>query len=234
LVGKGVTYDTGGLSIKGKSAMPSMKADMGGAAATLAAFRTLATTRSKHKITLLLCLAENAVGPASYKPDDILTMHSGKTVEVNNTDAEGRLVLADGVSYAARVLKVDTIFDAATLTGAQLVATGNVHAAIVSNSAALEQLTVAAGHRSGDLVHPLMFCPELYKREFRSHVADMKNSVRNRSNAQCSCAAQFIHWHIEDTAIDWCHIDLAGPAFIAERGTGFGTALLTAAVSALA
>ena len=233
LVGKGITYDTGGLSIKGKTAMPSMKCDMGGAAATLGAFKVLASSGCKHRLSLLLCLAENAVGPRSYKPDDVLTMHSGKTVEINNTDAEGRLVLADGVSYAARVLKCDTIFDAATLTGAQLIATGNLHASIFSNSARLEKLTVEAGSASGDLVHPLMFCPELYKREFKSPIADMRNSVRNRANAQVSCAAQFIYWHIEDTDADWCHVDLAGPAFIADRGTGFGTALLSEAVRRL-
>ena len=230
LVGKGITYDTGGLSIKGKNSMPTMKCDMGGAAATLGAFRVLASTGCRHKLSLILCLAENAVGPNSYKPDDILTMHSGKTVEINNTDAEGRLVLADGVSYAARVLGADTILDAATLTGAQLVATGNHHAAIFSNNAKLEKLVIDAGFTSGDLVHALMFCPELYKREFRSAVADMRNSVRNRSNAQASCVAQFIYWHIENTKANWCHVDLAGPAFLVDRGTGFGTALLSEVV----
>jgi probable aminopeptidase NPEPL1 len=233
LVGKGITYDTGGLSMKSPAAMTTMKADMGGSAATLGAFQIAAREAGPHKISLLLCLAENAVGPTAYKPDDILTMHSGKTVEVNNTDAEGRIVLADGVSYAARVLKCDTIFDAATLTGAQLVSTGNNHAAVFSNDAKLESAVVAAGYSSGDMVHPLMFAPELYKREFRSAIADMKNSVRNRSNAQCSCAAQFIYWHIEDTDAKWCHVDLAGPAFISERATGFGTALLSETIRRL-
>lgn len=230
LVGKGITYDTGGLTIKGKVGMTTMKCDMGGSAATLGAFKVLASTGCRHKLTLLLCLAENAIGANAYKPDDILTMHSGKTVEINNTDAEGRLVLADGVSYAARVLHADTILDAATLTGAQAVATGNLHASIFSNTAKLEKIVVAAGFASGDLTHPLMFAPEFYKREFRSPIADMRNSVSNRGNAQASCAAQFIYWHIEDTKVDWCHIDLAAPAFIANRGTGYGTALLAEAV----
>ncbi|MCB9870746.1 MAG: hypothetical protein H6837_12880 [Planctomycetes bacterium] len=114
--------------------MPTMKADMGGAAAALAAFSVLAGARIPAPLSLVLCLAENAVGPTSYKPDDILTLHSGKTVEVNNTDAEGRLLLADGVSFAVRELGADCVLDAATLTGAQLVSTGNLHAAIVSNS----------------------------------------------------------------------------------------------------
>ena len=210
-----------------------MKCDMGGSAATLGAFKILATTGCKHKLSLVLCLAENAIGPTAYKPDDILTMHSGKTVEINNTDAEGRLVLADGVSYAARVLDADTILDAATLTGAQAVATGNLHASIFSNTKKLEKIVVDAGFASGDLAHPLMFAPEFYKREFRSTIADMRNSVRNRGNAQASCAAQFIYWHIEDTKVAWCHVDLAAPAFIADRGTGYGTALLSETVRRL-
>jgi probable aminopeptidase NPEPL1 len=234
LVGKGITYDTGGLHIKGRGMMETMKSDMGGSAAVLGAFRTLVSSGCKQKLSLVLCLAENAIGPSSYKPDDVLTMHSGKTVEINNTDAEGRLVLADGVSYAARVLKADVILDAATLTGAQLIATGNNHAAIFSNSAELEAVVVQAGLRSGDLVHPLPFAPEFYKREFRSPIADMRNSVKNRANAQSSCAAQFIYWHIEDTKVDWCHVDLAGPAFLSDRGTGFGTALLAETVRQLA
>lgn len=233
LVGKGITYDTGGLSLKLSGAMNTMKGDMGGAAAVLGAFAVLAATGCRHKLSLVLCIAENAVGPAAYKPDDILRMHSGKTVEINNTDAEGRLLLADGVSYAARVLHADTILNAATLTGAQMVSTGLLHAAIICNDEALEQLVIAAGKHSGDLVHPLPFAPEFYKQEFESNVADMCNSVKNRNNAQSACAAQFVWWHIDDTAVKWCHIDLAGPSFPKNRGTGFGVALISEAVRRL-
>ena len=233
LVGKGVTYDTGGLHIKPRGAMETMKCDMGGAAAVLGAFRVLVASRCRHQVSMILCMAENAIGPLAYKPDDILTMHSGKTVEINNTDAEGRLLLADGVSWAARELKADTILDAATLTGAQMIATGAVHAAVISNDADLEASLVAAGYRSGDLVHPLPFAPELYKAEFSSQVADMVNSVRDRANAQTSCAAQFIYNHLSGTEVRWGHIDLAGPAFRKERGTGFGAALLASCVLAL-
>ncbi|MBL9102711.1 MAG: leucyl aminopeptidase family protein [Myxococcales bacterium] len=233
LVGKGITYDTGGLSLKISGAMNTMKGDMGGAAAVLGAFGVLAATGCRHQLSLVLCIAENAVGPAAYKPDDILRMHSGKTVEINNTDAEGRLLLADGVSYAARVLRADTVFNAATLTGAQMVATGLLHAAIICNDEALEQLVLAAGKHSGDLVHPLPFAPEFYKQEFESNVADMCNSVKNRNNAQSACAAQFVWWHIDDTPVKWCHIDLAGPSFPKNRGTGFGVALLSEAVRRL-
>lgn len=233
LVGKGITYDTGGLSLKISGHMVGMKADMGGAAACLGAFRALARCGSPHKVTLILCLAENAIGPAAVKPDDVITMHSKKTVEVNNTDAEGRLVLADGVSWAARVAKADTIFDAATLTGAQLVATGLLHAAVVSNREELEKLAFESGRASGDLTHPLPFAPEFYRSEFKSAVADMRNSVKNRMNAQSSCAGEFIHWHLEGTDAAWCHVDLAGPAMPSDRATGFGVALLEECVRSL-
>lgn len=228
LVGKGVVYDTGGLNIKVGGSMSTMKADMGGAAATLGAFRLLAATGCKKRITALCPLAENAVDAHSYRPDDILLMHSGHTVEINNTDAEGRLLLGDAVSYAARVFKPDCIIDAATLTGAQLVATGHIHAAVVSNREGLEQLAVREGRRTGDLCHPLPFVPEFYKSEFASEVADFRNSVKDRMNAQSSCAAQFVYNHIDDLNVPWLHIDLAGPAHRADRGTGFGVALMAA------
>ncbi|WP_428261741.1 M17 family metallopeptidase [Haliangium sp.] len=234
LVGKGISFDTGGLHLKPRVAMNSMKSDMGGAAAVLGAFCVLAATGYPHELSVILCLAENAIGPTAYKPDDILTMHSGKTVEVNNTDAEGRLVLADGLSYATRVLGVDTVIDAATLTGAQSMATGVLHAAVVTNDAGLEKSLVDAGRVSGDLVHPLPFAPELYQREFESKLADMRNSVKNRGNAQASCAAQFLYAHIDDCDVRWGHVDLAGPSMLEDRGTGFGVALLSETLRSLA
>ena len=226
-VGKGIVYDTGGLSLKGKDHMPGMKIDMGGAAAVLGAFQAAAAGGAKQRIHALLCLAENSVGPDSTRPDDILHMYSGRTVEVNNTDAEGRLVLADGVAYASRHLSPGVIVDLATLTGAQLVATGRRHAAIVCNRGDLEARAVAAGHASGDLVHPLPYVPEFYRKEFKSEVADMKNSVKDRMNAQSSCAGQFVAEHLDsDWEGGWLHIDLAGPVSAEDRGTGFGVALL--------
>jgi probable aminopeptidase NPEPL1 len=206
---------------------------MGGGAAAIGAFKALVTGKTKHRVTCLVPLAENAVGPASYRPNDILHMHSGKTVEINNTDAEGRLLLADGVSYAARVIKADVIIDAATLTGAQLVATGRRHAAVVSNRAGLEGLAVASGLTSGDLAHPLPFAPEFFQAEFKSAVADMRNSVKDRANAQSSCAGQFVYSHIQDLNVPWLHIDLAGPAQAGKRATGFGVALISEVVGGL-
>ena len=228
LIGKGITFDTGGLNLKISGFMTNMKCDMGGAAAVSGAFRVLAASGTQRPVSLIVCLAENAIGPDAFKPDDILTMHSGKTVEINNTDAEGRLLLGDGVSYAARILKADVVVDAATLTGAQMIATGVHLAAVMSNDDEIEKTLVAAGRATGDLAHAMPFSPELFKSEFSSLVADMRNSVKNRANAQSSCAAQFVYNHLAGTKVLWGHVDLAGPAFRGDRGTGFGVALLSA------
>jgi len=227
LVGKGIVYDTGGLSIKGKDHMPGMKIDMGGAAGVLGAFSAAVRGGFAGNLHCLLCIAENSVGPDATRPDDILRMYSGKTVEVNNTDAEGRLVLGDGVAYASKHLSPDIIVDMATLTGAQLVATGKRHAAVVCNNADLEARAVLAGRRSGDLTWPLPYCPEFFRGEFRSEVADMKNSVKDRMNAQASCAGQFVAEHLDpDWTGAWIHVDMAGPVQSEDRGTGYGVALL--------
>ncbi len=234
-VGKGIVYDTGGLSIKGKDNMPGMKGDMAGAAAVLAAFEAAVTLGCRDALTAVLCLAENSVGPESTRPDDILTMRSGKTVEVNNTDAEGRLVLADGLAWLCEGDRPDELIDLATLTGAALVATGKVHAALYCSDEALEQQVLEVGRQVGEPCHPLPYAPELFRKEFRSPVADMKNSVKDRANAQSSCAGQFIANHLPDGAPPWCHIDIAGPAESADgRGTGFGVGLLLGLLSARA
>jgi len=240
VVGKGIVYDTGGLSLKTKDGMPGMKADMGGAAAALAAFEAAVTIGTGGQaLHLVLCLAENAIGSKAVRNDDVLTCLSGLTCEINNSDAEGRLVLADGVAHATSIpsrlpglresQQPDLLIDMATLTGAQLMATGKRHAAVVSNLEEVERAAVDAGRLSGDTVHPLPFVPEWYQAEFDSKVADMKNSVKDRSNAQASCAANFIYEHIhEDFKGGWLHVDLAGPAWSEERGTGFGVGLTLA------
>jgi probable aminopeptidase NPEPL1 len=215
LVGKGITFDTGGLQIKGRAGMPGMKTDMGGAAAMLAAFHALVslyelptrrvdsngqklvTRPANLELHLVLCIAENAVGPGAFRPDDVITQFSGRTVEINNTDAEGRVVLADGVAYASGPLNCDDVIDMATLTGAQMVATGRRFAGIVSDDEAMESAAVRAGRLSGDLVHALPYAPEFFSKEFGSKIADMRNSVKDRSNAQASCAGQFIADHLD-------------------------------------
>lgn len=229
MVGKGIVYDTGGLSIKVPPNMAGMKNDMGGSAAVLGAFITSVLCGVAGPLHGILCIAENSVGPLATRPDDVHILLSGKSVEINNTDAEGRLVLSDGVYYASTKLNPSHIFDIATLTGAQLIATGRNHAAIYCNDDELEDLAIQVGKSTGDLVHPIPFAPEFYRKEFKSEVADMKNSVADRSNAQSSCAAQFIGNHIEsylDQGGKWCHIDMAGPVDTGSRATGYGVALL--------
>jgi probable aminopeptidase NPEPL1 len=166
-VGKGIVYDTGGLSIKSKTMMPGMKADCGGAAAILGAFSVAVKSGFQDTLHGIFCLAENSVGPLATRPDDIHTLYSGKTVEINNTDAEGRLVLADGVVYASRDLKADVIVDMATLTGAQGIATGQYHASHLTNSEEWEIKTAVAGRSSGDLSFPAVYCPEFQFPEFK-------------------------------------------------------------------
>ncbi len=225
-VGKGIVYDTGGLSLKSKTGMPGMKGDMGGAAAVIGGFAAAVRAGCKHRLVAILCLAENAIGPRALRNDDIITLYSGKTVEINNTDAEGRLVVGDGVAWAVRHHAPDVLVDLATLTGAQLVATGHRHAASVCNDDDLEATAVAVGKLCGDLVHPLPYVPEFYRKEFKSPVADLKNSVKDRMNAQSSCAAQFIAEHLGDYQNLWLHLDIAGASGNGERGTGYGVALL--------
>lgn len=226
-VGKGIVFDTGGLCIKTKTGMCGMKRDCGGAAAMLGSFYLAVKTGFKENLHAVFCLAENAVGPKSLRPDDIITLYSGKTVEINNTDAEGRLVLGDGVAFAQKDLKADIIVDMATLTGAQGIATGKYHGSILSNNEDMELACVKAGQNCGDLVHPVPYSPELHFPEFSSSVADMKNSVADRSNAQVSCAGLFIGSHLGfDFQGVWLHIDMAAPAHIGDRATGYGPALL--------
>ncbi|CAD7963820.1 unnamed protein product [Amoebophrya sp. A120] len=229
LVGKGIIYDTGGLAIKPRDGMCGMKRDMGGSAGVFAGFLATVRAEVKENICCLLCIAENSVSATAFRNDDILHMYSGKTVEVNNTDAEGRLVLGDGVAYASKDLKSDLILTMATLTGAQGIATGQLHAGMVSDSEVWEEKVLAAAQKSGELVWPLPYCPELHMEEFKSSCADMKNSVANRANAQVSCAASFIRAHIEEKwSGAWVHIDMASPAYKGERATGYGTALVAA------
>jgi len=226
-VGKGIVYDTGGLSIKTKLLMPGMKHDCGGAAAVLGAFYLAVKSGFKENLFGILCMAENSVSDRATRPDDVHTMYSGKTVEINNTDAEGRLVLGDGVAYAKKDLKCDIILDICTLTGAQGIATGKYHASHLCNTATWEDAVGEAGRASGDLSFPAVYCPELQFPEFKSVVADMKNSVKDRNNAQPSCAGLFILSHLGfDWEGVWIHVDMAAPSEIGERGTGYGVSLL--------
>ncbi|EEQ98540.1 Leucine aminopeptidase, putative [Perkinsus marinus ATCC 50983] len=234
LVGKGVTFDSGGLSLKSSENMRGMKTDMGGAAGLLGAFISAVECNGNNgkPLHLVECLAENAVGPFSYRVDDVISMYSGLSVEINNTDAEGRLLLADGVAYAARHLNPEVVIDMATLTGASGYATGHLHAAIASNDEELEKRAVVSGRRTGDLVHPLIFCPELHKDQFKSEVADLTNSVKTRTDAPVSAAGWFVYENLraacEGRSVpSFLHIDMAFPVTWKEgRASGYGVALV--------
>ncbi|TPX60392.1 leucyl aminopeptidase [Powellomyces hirtus] len=233
-VGKGIVYDTGGLSLKTSGGMCGMKEDMGGSAACFGAFLAAAKNQYGGALTAVLCLAENAIGPKAQRPDDVVTMYSGKTVELNNTDAEGRLVLGDGVAYATRDLQSTHVIDIATLTGAQLITTGKKHAAVLSRDEDFEKIVLAAGQQSGDWCFPILYAPEILKKEFDSKVADMKNSVADRMNGQASCAGHFVEEHLTaDWSGKWAHVDMAGPSGKDQRATGFGVALLLAVLEKL-
>lgn len=228
-IGKGITYDTGGLSLKQKASMPGMKTDMAGAAAVLAAFAAAVRRDPGRPLTAALAVAENAIGPTALRPDDVIRMASGRTVEVNNSDAEGRLVLGDALAWLAKHRRPVTMIALATLTGAQSVATGKRHAALYCNDAALEDQLLAAGRASGDLCHPLVFAPELFRTELASPVADLRNSPKDRQNAPSSVAGQFLLEHLEGYAGAFAHVDLAAPATQpGGRATGFGVGLLLA------
>ena len=240
LVGKGITYDSGGLAIKPREGMCGMKRDMGGAAAVLGAFAAISRSiRAGHvslkngigRIDCVLCIAENSVGAASFRNDDVLQLYSGLTVEVTNTDAEGRLVLSDGVAYAAKhIPNIDLVIDMATLTGAATYSAGHIHGALLSNSDDLEATAIAAGKVSGDCVFPMLYAPELHDKHFKSEVADMTNAVSVKDDCPSSCAGLFIEKSLKAAgyAGKWMHVDMAKPVTMnkGSKASGFGVALL--------
>lgn len=231
LVGKGITYDTGGAALKGREGMCGMKRDMGGSAGVFGAW--LAAVKcgglpSGAPLHCVLCIAENGIGPGMFLNDDIITHYSGLTTEINNTDAEGRLVLADGVAHAVKDLRAELVVDMATLTGAQAVSTGQHFSSILATDEVLEKEVVVAGRHCGEGAHPGIFAPELLLSEFDSEFADMKNSVKDRNNAQSSCAGLFIYKHLKHAGHQgrWLHVDMYYPSFVGEYATGYGVGLL--------
>jgi len=208
LVGKGVTFDSGGLSLKPPDGMLTMKCDMAGAAAMLAAAATIAALRLPVNILAACGLAENMTGPAAYKLGDCITARSGTTIEIHNTDAEGRVVLAD-VLDVVREAKPRCILDAATLTGACMVALGHDVAGLFTNDQAWCDRFAAAARTVGDAVWQLPMYPE-YDDQIRSEVADIKNVGEGRWGGAIT-AAKFLERFVG--GIPWTHVDIAGPAF---------------------
>ncbi|MBW3620647.1 MAG: leucyl aminopeptidase [Actinobacteria bacterium] len=209
LVGKGITFDSGGLSIKPAEAMETMKMDMGGAATVLGVMQAVAALKLKVRITGLLALAENMPSGSATRPGDVLTIRGGKTVEVLNTDAEGRLVLADALEHA-RELEPDVIVDMATLTGAALIALGDKVGVVMSTDDDLSDALVAASRRAGEPFWPLPVANDQYKKLLDSEVADVKN-VGGRK-AGTITAGLFLHHFVGDD-VSWAHLDIAGVAW---------------------
>ncbi|HEX3676986.1 MAG TPA: leucyl aminopeptidase [Sphingomicrobium sp.] len=228
-VGKGVTFDTGGISIKPAAGMEAMKWDMGGAGAVSGALKALALRKAKANIVGICGLVENMPGGNAQRPGDVVTTMSGQTVEVINTDAEGRLVLADAVTYVQRNFKPSTIIDLATLTGAILVSLGHEWAGLFSNNEELASSLLKAADESGDKLWRMPLA-EPFDRLIDSPIADMKN-VGPREGGSIT-AAQFIQRFME-SGVRWAHVDMAGKAWsdkassTYEKGaTGFGVRLL--------
>lgn len=227
LVGKGITYDTGGLNIK-VGGMETMKVDMGGAAVALATLWVAAQLALPIHLTVVIPATENNISAQSYKPGDVYVSMTGKTVEVANTDAEGRLVLADALAYTNKYLKPTRIIDFATLTGGVDVALGNEAIGMLSNNDALAALFVRAGSETYERVWRLPLFEE-YKDNLKSDVADIKN-VGTRS-ASTICGAIFLQHFVETTP--WVHFDIASTAHINESkryhpkfATGIGVRLM--------
>ncbi len=212
LVGKGLTYDSGGLSLKPSSSMTSMKADESGACAILGIMQAVSSLGLDLEVHGIIGATENVVGKHAYKPDDVLTARNGKTIEVKNTDAEGRLVLADCLCYA-QDLKPDYIIDMATLTGAVVVALGEYTIGVLGNSEELKNSLIKAGSESGELSTDLPFNRYL-KPLIKSDVADVSN-IGSSSYGGAITAGLFLNEFIEDKNKDkWIHLDIAGPAFV--------------------
>ena len=208
LIGKGITFDTGGISIKPPEKMELMKYDMAGSAAMLGAMRAIALLKPKVRVIAVVCSAENMPDGKAYKPGDVVTAMSGKTIDVINTDAEGRLVLADGITYA-RQLGATHLIDAATLTGAIGVALGLINAGAFSNDEETFAKFNAALTTSGEKFWRMPLGEE-YADLIKSDIADIKNTGGRHGGA--STAAEFLHVFAEDTP--WIHLDIAGLAWI--------------------
>jgi leucyl aminopeptidase len=229
LVGKGVTFDTGGISLKPSAGMQEMKYDMSGAAAVLEAVAAIAELELPADVLAVVPATENMPSGTAIKPGDVITQYNGTTVEVNNTDAEGRLILADALSFAVE-LGAERLVDLATLTGAVLIALGSTYAAVISNDDDLAAAVTAAGEETGELAWRLPLHPE-FKEMMKGTVADLSNLASKRE-AGTITAASFLEEFVDGTP--WAHLDIAGTAWDVGReytgkdASGYGVRLLVA------
>jgi leucyl aminopeptidase len=229
LVGKGITFDTGGLQVKPAAGMLGMNTDMSGAAVVLAVLAACRALNVRVRVSGLLALAENAISGSAYRPGDVVTQFGGRTVEIENTDAEGRIVLADALAYADAHLDPDVVIDIATLTGAARIALGRGVAPVFSTDDALCRALVASGETTGETLWRMPLATA-YRRDLDSHVADLTH-IAPRAGAGAVTAALFLREFVGKRP--WAHLDIAGAgrsdvdAGIAAKGaTGFATRLL--------
>jgi leucyl aminopeptidase len=238
LIGKGITFDTGGLNLKPAEGMYTMKCDMAGAAAVLAATHAIGQLGLKIDVTAYGALAENMPSATAYRPSDVLTIYGGKTVENGNSDAEGRLVLADALTRAAED-QPDLVIDVATLTGACVVALGERTSGVMSNDEQASDQVLGAAETAGESVWPLPIPPEI-RPKLDSKVADLRSVSGDRWGGALVAAA-FLREFVPD-GTPWAHLDIAGPAFhdgkaygyVSPGGTGVGVRTLVALARSLA
>ena len=240
LVGKGITFDTGGLSLKPNPGMWEMKSDMGGAAAVLATLRAVADLRLPIKVTVLAAVAENMPSGTAQRPGDVLTQYGGRTVEVLNTDAEGRLVLADALAYADLDLDADVLVDVATLTGAMPVALGKKTAGMFASDEVLAGQLEAAAASSGERLWRMPLVED-YRHTLDSPIADLRNIGQPKLKLMGGSITAALFLREFTGGRPWAHLDIAGTAMaggdddeLVKGGTGFGVRLLTTWLTALA
>ncbi|MFC1515533.1 leucyl aminopeptidase [Thermodesulfobacteriota bacterium] len=229
LVGKGVTFDSGGINLKPSAGLADMKSDMSGAAAVAATLITIAKLKPKIKVVGVIPVVENMPSGNASRPGDIIKSYDGKTIEIGNTDAEGRLILIDAISYAVKKYKPDTLIDMATLTGACIIALGEKMAGVFSLDDTLAEAIVLSGKKTHERCWRMPL-PEDYKELLKSDFADISNIGNTRFGGAIT-AALFLSEFVGNTR--WAHIDIAGPAYIKKEnayckagGTGFGVRLL--------
>ena len=223
LVGKGITFDSGGISLKGPNNMGEMKTDMLGSATVLGIMDYLAQIKSNKNVIGLLAIAENMPSKDATRPGDVVTSYSGKTVEILNTDAEGRLVLSDSLTYAQEI-GGNKIIDLATLTGQQESVSCSLFGSVMSNNKEFSDKLIEVGDIVNERLSELPLYQE-FKDQTKSDIADVKND-------EFGCRASTIHggaflWNFIEDKTDWCHLDIAGPSRAKDNTTGFGVRLIT-------
>jgi leucyl aminopeptidase len=237
LVGKGVTFDTGGISIKRSQNMHYMKSDMGGAAAVLGTMELVAREKPGARVIGIIPVTDNSVDARAIKPGDVIRSYSGKTIEVINTDAEGRLILADGLAYAVKQFEPDYIIDLATLTGNVISALGNHAAGLYTHSDVMSDILESSGNRVGERLWRLPVW-DVYAEDLKSDIADIRN-LGDKPHGGSIAAAKFLEKFVSGHP-HWAHLDIAGVAFKPNTyskgysATGFGIRLLLEFINALA